>query len=71
MQYFEMFGNRGPVPPGLDGGDQAQHALDDRSARPPLDEDVWELYGPDDWTQAKDLAEAEPGEAGRDAAASG
>jgi arylsulfatase len=27
---------------------------------PPLDEDVWELYGPDDWTQAHDLAKAQP-----------
>jgi arylsulfatase len=27
---------------------------------PPLDEDVWELYGPDDWTQAHDLAKEQP-----------
>ena len=25
---------------------------------PALDDDVWELYGPDDWTQAHDLSEA-------------
>jgi arylsulfatase len=27
---------------------------------PPLDGDVWELYGPDDWTQAHDLAAEDP-----------
>jgi arylsulfatase len=27
---------------------------------PPLDDDVWELYGPDDWTQAHDLSEEQP-----------
>jgi arylsulfatase len=27
---------------------------------PALDDDVWELYGPDDWTQAKDLAQEQP-----------
>ena len=27
---------------------------------PPIDADVWELYAPDDWTQAHDLAEEQP-----------
>ena len=27
---------------------------------PPLEEDVWELYAPDDWTQANDLAKEQP-----------
>ena len=27
---------------------------------PPLDDDVWELYAPDDWTQAHDLADEQP-----------
>jgi arylsulfatase len=27
---------------------------------PALDDDVWELYGPDDWTQARDLAADQP-----------
>ena len=35
----------------------------------PFDEDTWELYGPDDWTQAHDLAAAAPGQAARPAAA--
>jgi hypothetical protein len=28
---------------------------------PPIDDDVWELYGPDDWTQAHDIAAENPG----------
>ena len=27
---------------------------------PPIDDDVWELYGPDDWTQARNLADENP-----------
>ena len=27
---------------------------------PPIDDDVWELYAPDDWTQAHDLAAEQP-----------
>jgi len=27
---------------------------------PAIDDDVWELYGPDDWTQARDLAKEQP-----------
>ena len=26
----------------------------------PLDDDTWELYGPDDWTQSNDLAAEQP-----------
>jgi arylsulfatase len=26
----------------------------------PIDDDVWELYGPDDWTQARDIAGQNP-----------
>jgi arylsulfatase len=29
-------------------------------APPPFEDDVWELYGPDDWTQAHDLAAENP-----------
>ena len=29
-------------------------------APPPFDEDVWELYGPDDWTQSKNIAADNP-----------
>ena len=27
---------------------------------PAFDDDVWELYGPDDWTQAHDIAAEQP-----------
>ncbi len=27
---------------------------------PPIDDDVWELYGPDDWTQARNIADENP-----------
>ena len=47
------------LPQGLDGGDG--HSTPWLMAEaPPLDEDVWELYGPDDWTQSRDLAAEEP-----------
>ena len=36
---------------------------------PALDDDVWELYAPDDWTQAHDLAAEQPEQARRAAAA--
>jgi len=43
----------------LDRCDQTPHSVEGRPA-PPFDEDVWELYGPDDWTQAHDLAAKNP-----------
>ena len=61
LQYFEMFGNRGvyfkgwtavtkhKTPWELVGG----KILD-------LDDDVWELYAPDDWAQARDLSQEDP-----------
>jgi arylsulfatase len=61
LQYFEMFGNRGvyfkgwtavtkhKTPWELVGGNM-----------PALDDDVWELYAPDDWTQAHDLSREKP-----------
>ena len=51
------------LPQGLDRGDPPQHAVGDATEMPPFDDDVWELYGPDDWTQAHDLAGEQPGEA--------
>ena len=60
-QYFEMFVNRGVYHKGwtaatrhsvpwLVGGDEL----------PALDDDVWELYEPGDWTQANDVSAANP-----------
>ncbi len=47
----------------LDRGHQAPHSLAAarRAASPPSrDDDIWELYGPDDWTQSRDLAAEQP-----------
>jgi arylsulfatase len=55
-QYFEMFVNRGIYHHGWTA--VTRHStpwvLDD--VPPPIEQDVWELYGPDDWTQSNDLA---------------
>lgn len=58
-QYFEVFVNRGIY-------DRGWTAVTRHSTpwiteeMPALDDDVWELYAPDDWTQARDLAAANP-----------
>ena len=58
-QYFEMFCNRGIYHQGWTA--VTRHSIPWLLAEsPPLDEDVWELYGPDDWTQANDLAGTHP-----------
>ena len=68
VQYFEMFGNRGIYHQGWTA--VTKHRTPWKAdTPPPFDDDVWELYGPDDWTQAHDLADGEPREAGRAATA--
>ena len=58
-QYFEMFVNRGIYHQGWTA--VTRHSLPWLLAEAPaLDDDVWELYGPDDWTQAHDLSEEHP-----------
>jgi arylsulfatase A-like enzyme len=58
-QYFEMFCNRGIYHQGWTA--VTRHSIPWTLAEAPaLDEDVWELYGPDDWTQAHDLAGDQP-----------
>src|SRR5919109_293724 len=54
-QYFEMFVNRGIYHQGWTA--VTRHSVPwVMGELPPIDEDVWELYGPDDWTQSRDLA---------------
>ena len=48
------------LPQGLDRGHAPQHPVGSRPRCPPIDADVWELYAPDDWTQAHDLAAEQP-----------
>jgi arylsulfatase len=59
VQYFEMMGNRGVYHNGWTAC--TRHRTPWKAdAPPPFDEDVWELYGPDDWTQSNNLAAQDP-----------
>src|SRR6188508_783198 len=54
-QYFEMFCNRGIYHQGWTA--VTRHSTPWIMVElPPFEDDVWELYGPDDWSQARDLA---------------
>ena len=67
-QYFEMFCNRGIYHKGWTA--VTRHSTPWVMApSPPFDDDVWELYAPDDWTQAHDLAAEQPEKLRRAAAA--
>jgi arylsulfatase A-like enzyme len=58
-QYFEMFCNRGIYHKGWTA--VTRHSTPWAATEmPALDDDVWELYGPDDWTQSHDLARDQP-----------
>lgn len=58
-QYFEMFVNRGIYHKGWTA--VTRHSIPWMTSElPALDDDVWELYGPDDWTQAHDLSKEQP-----------
>ncbi|MDQ1306506.1 MAG: hypothetical protein QG671_2338 [Actinomycetota bacterium] len=59
VQYFEMMGNRGIYHNGWTAC--TKHRTPWKAdAPPPFDDDVWELYGPDDWTQARSLVAENP-----------
>ena len=58
-QYFEMFCNRGIYHEGWTA--VTRHSIPWVSTEmPAFADDVWELYGPDDWTQSHDLADQHP-----------
>jgi arylsulfatase len=58
-QYFEMFCNRGIYRDGWAA--VTRHSIPwVMVPLPPLEDDVWELYGPDDWSQRTDLAAEHP-----------
>ena len=58
-QYFEMFCNRGIYHEGWTA--VTRHSIPwVATESPAFDDDVWELYAPDDWTQAHDLADEQP-----------
>jgi hypothetical protein len=58
-QYFEMFVNRGIYHKGWTA--VTRHSTPWVIAPlPAYDDDVWELYAPDDWTQSKNVAKENP-----------
>jgi arylsulfatase len=58
-QYFEMFCNRGIYHDGWTA--VTRHSIPWMATEmPAFDDDVWELYGPEDWTQARDIAAEQP-----------
>ncbi len=58
-QYFEVHGNRAVWFNGWWAC--AKHAVPWVPEKPsPFESDRWELYAPDDWSQARDLAQAHP-----------
>jgi arylsulfatase len=60
IQYFELAGNRGIYHQGWSAMTKHANIPWLPAKPPPFDEDVWELYAPDDWTQARDIARANP-----------
>ena len=61
-QYFEMLCNRGIYHQGWTA--VTRHSTpwvsDPNAVLPAFDDDVWELYGPDDYTQARNIAKDNP-----------
>lgn len=59
-QYFEMFANRGIYHEGWTAC--TKHAVPwvMSGAFPKFNDDVWELYAPDDWSQANNIAASNP-----------
>jgi arylsulfatase len=58
LQYFEIMGNRGIYHRGWTAA--TKHRTPWLGDAPSLNDDNWELYGPDDWSQANNLAEQNP-----------
>ena len=59
-QYFEMFVNRGIYHHGWTAVTRHSTPWLLGEVTLPIDQDVWELYGPNDWTQANNLAAEMP-----------
>ena len=59
-QYFEIAGNRGIFHKGWTGVTKHATPWLGMAELPGFDDDVWELYGPGDWTQAHNLAKEMP-----------
>ena len=59
-QYFEMFVNRGIYHEGWTAVTRHSIPWETGTPLPPIANDVWELYGPDDWTQANNIVGEHP-----------
>jgi arylsulfatase len=59
-QYFEMFVNRGIYHEGWTAVTRHSTPWVLGTELPPIAGDLWELYGPDDWTQSTNLASQMP-----------
>jgi arylsulfatase A-like enzyme len=59
-QYFEVFVNRGIYHKGWTAVTRHSTPWGEQQQLPALDDDVWELYPPDDWTQARNVAAEHP-----------
>ncbi len=60
-QYFEMFGNRGIYHEGWSACTMHSYPWQERHAElPAFEDDAWELYAPEDWSQAHDVAAQHP-----------
>ncbi|MCO5194924.1 MAG: arylsulfatase [Anaerolineae bacterium] len=59
-QYFEMFVNRGIYHKGWTAVTRHSIPWMMGTELPAIEDDVWELYGPDDWTQAHNIAGENP-----------
>jgi arylsulfatase A-like enzyme len=59
-QYFEMFVNRGIYHKGWTACTRHSTPWRMDLPLPPIEEDEWELYAPDDWTQSRNIAHENP-----------
>jgi arylsulfatase A-like enzyme len=59
-QYFEMFVNRGIYHQGWTACTRHSTPWVAYAEMPAYDDDVWELYAPDDWTQSDDVSAENP-----------
>lgn len=59
-QYFEMWANRGIYHKGWTACTRHGVPWVMTGEHLPLDDDVWELYAPEDWSQARNLADEMP-----------
>ena len=60
LQYFEIFGNRGIYHKGWTAVTRHSVPWSMAGELPAFDQDTWELYAPEDWTQSRNIAKENP-----------